>query len=174
MDNNLLFKNSTIYTQDTYFDFLRFHKKTYMFAYILYTIAWILLLLLCIYLSFGSNSPIQGILLILVLIGFVAYRVLRPRYMLNKELNSDNVSDENINTFNFYDSHFVLENNDGSFSYRYLMLHKIFETNDYFYLYTTKENAFILSKNTFSIGTPKEFSSFIKKHCLFKYKNKCH
>ena len=46
---------------------------------------------------------------------------------------------------------------------------KVFETKDYFYLYLDEDTAFLVSKSGFKIGTPKDFSEFIKKKCIFKY-----
>ena len=54
---------------------------------------------------------------------------------------------------------------------RYFKLYKIFETTDFFYLYIDKEHAFLIDKNGFTFGSAEEFSKFIHKKCLFKYKN---
>ena len=51
----------------------------------------------------------------------------------------------------------------------YFKLYKVFETQDYFYLYLDEDTAFLVSKSGFKIGTPKDFSEFIKKKCIFKY-----
>ena len=47
-----------------------------------------------------------------------------------------------------------------------MRLFKVFETKDYFYLYIDDENAVLVSKNGFKLGTAEEFSEFIKKKCL--------
>ena len=52
----------------------------------------------------------------------------------------------------------------------YWKLYKIFENEDYFYLYLDKTHAFLLSKQGFDIGTPEEFREFIKKKCIFKFR----
>ena len=52
------------------------------------------------------------------------------------------------------------------------MLHKIYETPDFFYLYITRENAFLVSKDSFSLGTKEDFSKFLKNKCRLKYKCK--
>ena len=77
-----LFENKTTYNQDTYIDFLKFHNKTYNLSYILYTVFWALLLILCIYLSFGSKNRIQGVVLTIILICFVFYRLYHPRMIV--------------------------------------------------------------------------------------------
>ncbi len=167
-----LFENKTTYSQDTYITFLKFHNKTYNFSYMLYTIFWCALLFLCLYLSFGSGNRIQGVVLTIILICFIFYRLFRPKMIVDKEMKSEKVSTNNTNTFSFYDKNFEVQNNNGSFKYKYFMLRRVFETNDFFYLYVTKENAFLISKNTFSLGTPEDFSKFIKNKCNIRYSKK--
>ena len=90
--------------------------------------------------------------------------------IISKELQSEKVSDNNTNTFSFYDKNFNIENKNGKFTYRYFMLRKVFSTPNYFYLYVTKENAFLISKSAFSLGDEKSFDAFIKSKCSLKYK----
>ena len=53
--------------------------------------------------------------------------------------------------------------------YPYLKLYKVFETQDYFYLYIDEEHAALVNKKGFKIGNVEAFTDFIKKKCLFKY-----
>ena len=53
----------------------------------------------------------------------------------------------------------------------YFKIYKIFETKEYFYLYTDENHSLILSKDGFEIGTPRKFTEFIKKKCPLKYRN---
>jgi len=168
-----LFENKTTYTKETYMDFLRFHTKTYNLPYMAYTIFWSTVFFLCIYLAFSAGDRLQGVLLTVVLICFIVYRLFRPKKIVDKELKSDKVSSNNTNTFTFYDKKFNVKNANGTFDFRYFMLHRIFETDKFFYLYVNNENAFLVSKKTFSFGTSEEFSKFIKNKCKFKYRNKC-
>lgn len=167
-----LFENKTTYSEKTYMNFLQFHAKTYNLGYTIYTVFWAIMFLICIHLSFYSQEYLQGVVIILILIGFITYRIFRPKKRVEKELNSDKISDNNINTFSFFDKHFEINNNNGTFTFRYFNLHKIFETKDFFYLYANQENAFILSKDGFTHGTEEDFAGFIKKKCKFKYKAK--
>lgn len=167
-----LFENKTTYTKDTYMEFLRFHAKTYNLSYTLYTVFWAIIFILCVYAAFDSGNRMQGVIITVILIGFVTYRLYRPKRVVENELKSDKVSNNNTNTFSFYNNNFLVENNNGSFSFRYFMLRRIFETDDFFYLYVSKENAFLVSKKSFTFGTAEDFSKFIKKKCAFKYKLK--
>ena len=69
-----------------------------------------------------------------------------------------------IMTFNFYKFYFEIDKT----RVYYFKLHKVFETKDYFYLYLDEDTAFLVSKSGFKLGTPKDFSEFIKKKCIFK------
>lgn len=167
-----LFENKTTYTEDTYIEFLKFHSKTYNFSYMAYTVFWSCIFILCIYLSFGTGNRLQGVIITIILICFVFYRTYRPKIIVDKELNSDKIADNNTNIFSFFDKDFEVQNNNGSFKFKYFALHRVFETSDFFYLYVNKENAFLVSKKAFSLGTQEDFSKFIKNKCRLKYKLK--
>lgn len=167
-----LFKNSTTYTQDIYIEFLKFHNKTYNLTYTLYTIAWSAFFILCIYIAFDSELRLQGVFFTIVLIAFIFYRLYHPKMVVDREIKSDKISTNNTNTFTFFDKNFEVKNNNGSFIYRYIMLRKVFETKDYFYLYVTKENAFLISKKTFSLGSSEDFSKFLSSKCKFRFRRK--
>ena len=47
-------------------------------------------------------------------------------------------------------------------------LYKIYETNDFFYLYINKDHAFLLEKNTFTKGDISTFYIFVKRKIWFK------
>jgi len=167
---NKLFENVTTYTANAYVEFLRFHKKNNNPLYIAYTVLWSLLLLVCTILAFGSGARIQGVVITIILVCFVIYRLAHPKMVIDKEFKSDKLSGNNTNTFEFYDNHFEVSNKNGSFNYKYFMLHKIYETPEYFYLYVSKENAFLVSKYAFSLGNAKEFATFMKVKCSSRYK----
>lgn len=168
----ILFKNKTKNTMDSYAEFLNFHHKAFHASYVAYTVFWSFMFLLCIILCFGSNSRLQGVVFSIVLVAFIIYRFLRPKMLVDNELKSDKLTTDNINTFTFYDKTFEAKNEKGRFDYKYSLLYKTFETDTYFYLYVNKENAFLVSKSAFSLGTPESFASFMKKKCGFKFKTK--
>ena len=165
-----LFENKTTYTTEMYVEFLKFHNKKYNPSYIAYTVFWAFLFVLCIMLSFNSGNRLQGVVMTIVLICFLIYRFVRPQVIVNREMNSDKLSEQVTNTFSFYDKNFRVKNANGKFDYKYSSLRKIFETDTFFYLYVTRENAFLISKAAFSLGTPDSFSKFIKSKCGFKFK----
>lgn len=152
-----LFVNTTTYTKDVYLEFLKFHNKKYNFYYHAYTIFWSFLFVLCIFIAFDSGSRFQGVFITLFLACFIGYRIYRPKMIVDKEMNSDKFSDNNTNTFVFYDKFFEISNKKGKFSYKYFDLRKIFETDDFFYLYVSSENAFLVSKGRLFYWLYREF-----------------
>lgn len=167
-----LFVNKTTYSQETYIDFLKFHNKKFNLSYIMYTMFWSFMFLLCIILSFSSNMRLQGVLITIILVIFIIYRFARPKMIVEKEMSSEKISTNNTNTFTFYNNIISISNKNGKFSYKYFMFRKIFETSDFFYLYVSKENAFLINKNSFSLGNAEDFAIFLKRKCPLKYK-KC-
>ena len=74
-------------------------------------------------------------------------------------------------TFYFYEKHIKIKYRRDFERLKYFQLHKIFETDEYFFLYLDEKNSLILSKQGFEIGTAKGFSKFIKNKCPLKYRN---
>lgn len=54
---------------------------------------------------------------------------------------------------------------------KYYKLYKIYETKTFFYLYIDNDHAFLINKSGFVRGLSDDFSKFINKKCLFKYKS---
>lgn len=165
-----LFENITKNTKEAYVEFLNFHSSKNNLNYLAYTIFWSFAFLLCAFLAFGSGARVQGVLCTILLISFISYRIFRPKMIVNREMKSDKLAENSSNKYTFYDKNFEVKNKNGLFSYKYFMLKKIFETNDYYYLYVSQENAFLVSKNTFSLGTPHDFGVFMKSKCHLRFK----
>lgn len=160
-----LFKNITKYTEKNYEQFLEFHKKKFGFSYNFYTIIMTILLVLCIILNIIEKNISFILLFAGILIIFLLYRIYLPIKRYQKSQKQYEKYKETNYTFSFYKWHFTLNEN----TIYYFKLYKVFETTDYFYLYVNDENAAMVSKKGFKIGTADEFSKFIKKKCLLKY-----
>jgi len=160
-----LFKNTTIYNSENYNQFIEFHGKKFSFSYNTYNIIMIILLVYCVILNIIDKN-FMLVLLFLGLLGLLTFfRIYWPlrTYEKNKEKYAED--NESSYTFAFYKFYFTLEKK----TFYYFNLYKVFETEDYFYLYINDENAILVSKTGFDIGTAEEFSTFIKKKCLLKY-----
>lgn len=161
-----LFKNITKYNSKNYEQFIKFHGEKFNFSYNMYTAVMSILLIYCIILNImQKNIPFVLLFLALLILIFL-FRMYLPmkRYQKTKKQYSKNK--ETSISFIFYKFYFTV----GKKTFPYMRLYKVFETKDYFYLYIDDENAVLVSKNGFRVGTAEEFSKFIKKKCFFKYK----
>lgn len=162
----ILFKNITKYNAKNYNQFIKFHSEKFNFSYNMYNIIMTILLMYCIVLNIIQKNILLILLFFSLLIVLFLVRIYFPikRYQKTKKLYSKN-KEENF-CFTFYNFYFSVNKK----AFPYFRLYRVFETKDYFYLYINEDNAILLNKNGFKIGTAKEFSEFIKKKCLFKYK----
>lgn len=161
---NPLFKNTTKYTEKSYQQFVNFHGNKFNLSYNSYTIIMIILIIYCIFYSISQKTFLLSLLFIAMLIGYIIIRIYIPikNYTKTKDKYENKSS---YFTFNFYKFFFEIDKT----RIYYFKLHKVFETKDYFYLYIDDDTAFLVSKSGFKIGTPTDFSEFIKKKCMFKY-----
>lgn len=162
-----LFKNTTIYNSKMYNEFIHFHDKKFSFRYNSYNILMIILLIYCIFLTIINKQLLLLLLFVAMLIFFILARIYFPiiRHKNDEKKYSNN--NENKINFEFYKNYFKIENA----TYNYYNLYKVFETNEYFYLYIGEQTALLVSKTGFELGTSEEFTNFIKKKCVFKYHN---
>lgn len=168
---NILFENTTQYTKEVYSEFLKFHNEKYNFSYTFYTLFFAMLMLFCIIVHIKNLNIYYAILFIVVFICFILWRFFRPVFRVKKEVKSEKISKEKKFKFVFYKNYFKIYDKKDVYKLYYFNLHKVFETNKFFYLYIDKEHSFLLNKDGFSVGSASEFSEFIKKKCWFKYKN---
>lgn len=161
-----IFKNVTQYNKKNYDQFINFHNKKFSFSRNFYTITMILLLIYCIIFNLTQRNISLLLIFLVLLLIFLFLRVYLPikRYQKTKKQYTKNKM--NIFTFSFYNHYFTIKEK----TFYYFKLYKVYETKDYFYLYINEDNAAIINKNGFEIGTEEEFRLFIKKKCLFKYK----
>ena len=159
-----LFKNTTKYTEKSYQQFVNFHGNKFNLSYNFYTIISLMLIIYCIVYSFIQKSYLLSFVFTLMFFGYIIMRIYLPmkKYTKTKDKYENTSS---YFTYNFYKYYFEIENT----KIYYFKLYKVFETQDYFYLYLDEDTAFLVSKSGFKIGTPKDFSEFIKKKCMFKY-----
>ena len=166
----ILFKNKTRYTKQIYKEFLEFHQEKYGATYMGYTVLLIILFIFFIILQIQSRNYLLSILTLCILIGFVFWRLYNPIKTVQKEIQSEKIENQQEFIFKFYERKFIIYGKKMKSEIKYWKLYKIFETDDYFYLYIDKDHAFLLSKNGFEIGTPNNFGEFIKRKCRFKFK----
>ena len=166
---NLLFKNTTRYSETLYKQFLEFHQNKYRFRYMLFTFIIVILLITLLIVQIKSYNYTFAFLFCFVITVFILWRYFHPTSIVTKELNSKKIKEQKSFTFEFYDKYFKVSNEDEYSIVKYHELRKIFDTKDFFYMYLDRKNAFILDKSCFEKGSSNEFSEFINKKCFFKY-----
>lgn len=166
----VLFKNKTKYTKQLYSDFLKFHVKKFGFTTDLYTLTICLLILFCLIIQIKNHNYPLIFLFIVAFFAFIIYRIFHPISLVKKEVQSPKIAKETIFTFTFYDKYLKCSDLKTYYKISYFKLFKVYETNQFFYLYTDKTHSFLLDKSNFVIGNSEDFSTFIKKKCRFKYK----
>lgn len=166
----ILFKNITTYSENEYKKFLKFHTKKFGYYYTFTSIVTLILILFCVIISIKYKNFNLCILFIFAFVSYLIYSFFYPIKKIEKELNSDKISNSQTFTFVFYKYYFKIIGHKRNLNFPYFKLYKIFETKDFFYLYSNKNHSFALSKNGFKIGNSKNFSKFITKKCLFKFK----
>ena len=166
----VLFKNKTKYNKEIYKEFLEFHQEKYGASYIFATVVPIILLIFCVIVQIQSRNFYLAILTTIIAILFAGWRFYDPIKTVKKEVQSKKIENEQEFIFKFYKKNFDIYSKKINSKIRYWQLHKIFETEEFFYLYKDKTHAFLLSKQGFEVGTSDEFAEFINRKCRFKFK----
>lgn len=159
----ILFKNKTKYTKEIYQKYLQFHQDKFGMKYKFITILTILLLSFCFIINLKYSNYDTAFIFIIVLILFFIYRFFYPIKKVKKELKTEKFEKEKEFTFTFYDKFFIISNEKDSKKIKYWKLYKIYETEEFFYIYIDKTHAFLLDKSSFSKGNTSEFLKFLKK-----------
>lgn len=164
----ILFKNNTKYTKEKYNAFIEFHKKKYG-KKILIKLTLILVCLIYI-IVFNIINKNWRIIILLFFIAIILYFLNNTKQKKQSSNNKKIITKQKAFTFYFYEKYIKIKCGRKFDRLKYFELYKIFETKDYFFLYTDEEHSLIISKDGFEIGNAKEFTNFIKKKCLFKYR----
>ena len=161
----LLFKNITIYNSKNYNQFIKFHGEKFNFSYNAYTLLMLVLMLYCVVLNIIQKNFVLFLLFLAMFALTIVFRMYLPAQRYQKTKKKFAQSKQTSVTIDFFNLYFKVAGK----VYPYLKLYKVFETKDYFYLYIDEENAVLVNKCGFKIGTAAGFTEFIKKKCLFKY-----
>lgn len=166
----ILFENITKYDKEIYTDFLKFHQKIFGFKYSLYTAFVIGMLLILVTIQIQIHNLDIAIIICFVITIFILLRYLRPASRISKEFNSKTIHNKEECTLTFYEKNFKVSENNKLENYiiKYSSLYKVFETSNFFYLYTDKTHSLLVNKNNFTIGNSEDFSRFI--HTKYKFR----
>lgn len=170
----LLFKNKTKYTKNIYEEYLKFHYNKYHNSYMFYTIIIGLLIFFCVGINVKYHNYPTAVIFCIILTIFIIWRLFHPSFEVQNDYNSETISKELSFTFKFYKNYFIITDRMHYSKIKYAKLYRIFETNTFFYLYIDKNHSFLIDKKGFIKGTSNDFSEFINKKCIFKYKKSVH
>ena len=165
---NMLFKNTTKYSKECYENFLIFHNKKFGVSSNFYTLLIVILMAFCIVLQLKAGNTQLAFIFILTLICFLLWRIFHPIKEVKDEFESKKIQKESTFIFRFYEKYFTISDSYNFEKIKYWKLYKIYETNDFFYLYINKNHAFLLEKNTFTKGDISTFYRFVKRKIWFK------
>lgn len=160
----VLFKNTTKYTKENCDSFLEFHTNKYGKRELLK----VGLIGICILYIFIFNIIYKNWLLVLGAIFLAGIIYLIEKNKSAKQKKSRKKVKEF--TFYFYEKHIKIKYRREFERLKYFQIHKVFETDKYFFIYLDEKSSLILNKEGFEIGTAKGFSKFIKGKCPLKYK----
>ena len=161
----VLFKNTTKYTKENCDNLVEFHSNKYGTKQLIKTI----LFCICILYILIFNLIYKNWILVIsaIMITSILYVIERNKAEKQKK-NKKKVKEF---TFYFYEKYIKIKYKRNFERLKYFQLHKIFETEDYFFLYLDEKKSLIISKSGFEVGTPKGFSKFIRNKCPLKYRN---
>ena len=164
----VLFKNTTEYNRENYNEFVKFHQNKFGTKTII-KISLIGLCLMYILIMNLINKNFKTVL-IFIIIGAIAY-VINKLYVSEQiEDRKKNIKSKKKFTFFFYENFIKVKCGRKFERIMYLELYKIFQNEEYFFLYTDENHSLIMSKSGFEVGTSETFNLFIKKKCPLKYK----
>ena len=113
-------------------------------------------------LATGIWSSLQKVSIIMcaILIGGGVMLMIYPRFSYRRPYNS--VKDNKITTkFEFYNDRMVEINDSSCEEYYYSSILKVWETEEYFYIYHTPENASVIDKKGISTGSPEKLKALL-------------
>ena len=168
----VLFENKTRFSEKTYNIFLKAYREEYALSDNLYMLFNLGFFGLCMIMAFIEKEIILGLLLLVGLGVYLWYKIIRPAVKEQKTRSSSKIKGNFMNTYKFYKNYFDVSNPEGEARTQYSKMYKVVETKEYYYIYISRENAFIVSKIGFSKGTAIDFSKFIKKKAFGKYKKR--
>lgn len=161
-------------SKDDYCKFYRFANFKTGWKKFLIPTELALLVILTVMISIGAFYSSDFFLLILVdvfavfLLLYVWFIAPRVAYKLSAKLYSVD------NYFTWYDDHFTVkadaEGMTSSSDIKYLSLLKVCESNDFLYLYVTKNRVQIIPKKSFTKGSWSELSNILEDILGSRYK----
>lgn len=143
----ILFKNTTEYNRENYNEFIKLHQEKFGIKTIIKIVIIGLCLLYIIIMNLlYKNLETAGIILIVVGIIYSLYKMQISRQVKDTKKN---IKGKKKFTFYFYEKYIKVKCGRKFERILYFELYKIFQTDEYFFLYTDEDHSLILSKTRF-------------------------
>ncbi len=165
-----LFINKTKCTKEEYDRFQESYKKEYALSEWISVLYYFVFFIFCIVMSFISKEFKLGIILIIAFCLYLFYKFIFMPKRIKKQEGSNQLVKEYVTTYIFYNKIFTSKNEDKEVSTPYFKIYRVIETKTNYYIYVSREYAFIVSKEGFENDKEAEFKEFIKKKVKLKYK----
>ena len=168
----ILFENKTTYSQEEYNAFLESYRKEYEKSDTAWLFFNFIFFGICMIIAFIEKELILAFVLLIYLLVYFWLKIIKPTKEVERDKKSNKVSGNFVNSYMFYKNIFKVKNLDGKAQILYFKLYRVVETKTNFYIYISRQYAFIVSKSGFTKGTSEEFKQFMKKKLFTKYKNR--
>lgn len=124
--------------------------------------------------NFDDDSVMRLILLAVVALWLAFLAGIYPKIRYNKNKFTHNMENKFVFTQDGFAMYQCGGDTESSADIKYSAVFKIFETKEFFYIYLTQNQAYIVEKSTLEGGTPYDLREmFIKSVGMGKYKLKC-
>lgn len=168
---NVIFKNTTKYTEEQYWKFLKFHDSKYGIQYRILTIVVAIIILYLVAANIVAKNLNLVYILFIAFVIFLFYRYFSQEKIVKDEIQGESIKKQKEYTFTFYENCLNIQDDCEEQDVLYKQLYRVFETSEYFYIYTDKTHSLMLSKSGFEVGNPEDFAVFMKKKFAYKFKS---
>lgn len=157
-------------TLHEYYDFImfrRFHLNKTLFYF-----AGVALLICAILVYAIFTEGTLPFLIIAVTLGFVLmlYPMVAPPCRAAWAMANNPLMNQKLRRYVFFDDHMELTDNGQPVSLSYDRLCAVWETKEYFYLYTAPKEVYLVDKHKFSLGKAGELAALLKEKLGEKYR----
>lgn len=161
-----LYQNDTTYTEDSFIQYNKFHMIGRKKTDIIYLVV---LIIASIYLIIVGEVKAIGIAGLGIAVAFILLYFLLPKLTIRRLSKTDQTILNSKNHFSFYTNELIISNEVGSSKFPYDKLYRVYETEDFMYLYINDRQAFLVNKAGFDGDVTEEVSHFLKEKMGRKY-----
>lgn len=182
-EKEAIFINHTELDENSINKFYKFYKfKVRRFDFYSFLVCGLIMIIIAIcyllkwddyFLGLFWNILINIIFIVLGICFWVsAFKSQKYDRKAMKKIYDEDVCDLE-NTYYFNENGLIIVNKYGETERVYNYLEAVYESKDFYYIFTAKKNAHIMNKNSFVKGSESDFNAFIKEKLGKIYKKRC-